>query len=363
MPTTNTRLRDAAVDHEVDLRRYSETAVRRMLHLLERADARLTAQIAEALLRLDRGSFTIERLDALLASVRATSAQAYAALFDELREAMRGLAEVEAAAAHAQLASTVPAPVQARIPLVGVAAEQVYAAAMARPFQGRLLAGWAATLETRQLATVQNAVRLGYVTGETTADIVRRIRGTKALGFKDGVLARSRREVATVVNTALSHTAQTARQAVVDANADLVKGVQWVSTLDQRTSPPCRIRDGLVYAPKTHKPIGHKIPWGDGPGRLHFNCRSTSVPVLKSYKELGLDIEDLPAGTRASMDGQVPADLKFGDWLLKQSPTRQDEILGPTRGRLLREGRLKLPDFYDGKGRPLTLAELRAKLG
>ena len=123
----------------------------------------------------------------------------------------------------------------------------------------------------------------------------------------------------------------------------------------------CRVRDGLLYDTK-HKPLGHKIPWLDGPGRLHFNCRSVSVPVLKSWRELGIDADELPAGTRASMDGQVPADLTYAQWFAKQSAKRQDEIVGPTRGRLYRAGRVTFDRFSDDKGRWLTLEQLQDRL-
>lgn len=360
----NAALADAAVDQAIDLQRYGNGVVRRMVAVLNRADSALAVALTEALMRLERDSFTVERLEALLASVRALNREAFAALEAALREEIGELADVLAASEAAGLRSAVPPIVQVRFPVAALSAEQVYAAALARPFQGRLLQGWARALEAGRLQAVRNAVRAGYVEGQTTADIIRTIRGTKALGFRDGVLDRSRREVATVVQTALSHTAQTARQALVDANEDLIKAVRWVSTLDSKTSPPCRIRDGKVYtAERPHKPVGHAVPWGDGPGRIHFNCRSVSVPVLKSWRELGIDVDDLPAEQRASMDGQVPADTTYAQWLRRQSPERQDEILGPERGKLLRAGRVTVERFHDDKGRWLTLAQLRERLG
>jgi hypothetical protein len=361
--SVNARLRDRALDHEVDRRRYSQSILRRIIAVLNRSDARLMAQLAEALMRVDATAFTVERLEALLGAVRATNAAATREAFALLESELREVAEVESLAAGSALRATIPAAVAVHAPVVSVPAEVAYAAAMARPFQGRLLSGWAANVEARRMEAVRNAVRAGFVEGRTTAEVIKTIRGTKALGYADGVLDRPRREVATIVQTALSHTAQMARRESYKANADLIAGVQWVSTLDTRTSPECAIRDGLIYDAETFAPLGHSVPWLEGPGRLHFNCRSVDVPVLKSWKELGIDADELPAGTRASMDGQVPADTTYGDWLLRQSAERQDEILGPARGALLRDGRLKLPDFYDGKGAPLTLAELRAKLG
>lgn len=361
--SANEQLADLAVDHAIDVRHYSQGVVLRMVALLNRLDARLSAQLAEALLRLPANSFTVERLEALLYSVRGTNAEAYRAVFDALDPELRSFSVIEARAEEAAWRAAIPVAIGERVALIGVSIDQVYAAVVSQPFQGRLLREWAEALPEGRIRLIREAVRAGYVEGRTVAEIVTTIRGTKALRYEDGILNRARRDLATIVQTAISHTAQTARQAHADANADLVKALRWVSTLDTRTSPMCRIRDGLRYTADTHKPIGHKIPWGDGPGRLHFNCRSVSVPVLKSWRELGFDVDELPAGTRASMDGQVPADMTFPQWLARQSAARQDEILGPTRGALYRRGGLQLDRFYDNRGRWLTLAQLEARSG
>lgn len=366
MSTANARLAEEAVDHAVDVIRFERGVVLRMIAVLNRADARLMAQLSEALLQIEAGSFTVERLEALLTSVRfqLSNAEAYRDTFAALEPEIRAAAQAEAAYQAAALRGAVPAAVLLRFPVAGVSWEQIYAAAMSRPFQGRLLRDWAATLPETRLRQIREAVRAGYVAGETSADIIRKIRGTKALRYEDGLLAKPRRDVAAIVQSALSHTAQTARQASYDANADLVKALRWVSTLDSRTSPMCRVRDGLLYsATLPHRPQGHTVPWGDGPGRLHFNCRSVSVPVLKSWRELGIDADEAPPGTRASMDGQVPADMTYGQWFARQSAARQDEIVGAKRGSLYREGKLSFDKFTDDKGRWLSLEQLRQRWG
>ncbi len=78
---------------------------------------------------------------------------------------------------------------------------------------------------------------------------------------------------------------------------------------------------------------------------------------------MGIDIEGDAniASTRASLDGQIPADKSYADWIKQQSAARQDEVLGATRGKLLREGGLKMEDLYSQKGQYLTLEELRKK--
>ncbi|MGC0979810.1 hypothetical protein [Pantoea agglomerans] len=87
------------------------------------------------------------------------------------------------------------------------------------------------------------------------------------------------------------------------------------------------------------KPIGHKIPYIRGPGRAHFCCRSTETLVLKSWREMGIPVDEMPPGTRASMDGQQPAETTYADWLSRQSLARQKAVLGDTRARLLQAGR------------------------
>jgi len=93
-------------------------------------------------------------------------------------------------------------------------------------------------------------------------------------------------------------------------------------------------------------------------GVVVHNCRSTKVPVLKSWREFGFDFDELPGGTRASMRGEVPAKLDYDGWLRQQPASLQDEILGPGRAKLFRGG-LRMERFIDDQNRSLTLVELR----
>jgi hypothetical protein len=61
------------------------------------------------------------------------------------------------------------------------------------------------------------------------------------------------------------------------------------------------------------------------------------------------------------MDGKLPADTTYGQWLQEQSKERQIEQLGPTRAKLMRDGKLSMDDMYSSKGVFLTLDELRAR--
>lgn len=355
--SVNERLADEAVRHAVYFDRFSNGVVRRIIALLNRVDDDLAAQLIAAMERLPVESFTVERLESLLQSVYALNKQAYQAAGLELTKELRDFTFYEVGYQQDLFKHVLPV----QISFNTVVAEQVYSAALSRPFQGKLLSEWSSKIEADRMARIRDMVRMGYVEGQTTSQIVQRIRGTRAKGYEDGVIEIDRRNARAVVQTALSHTAGFAKDRFYTENKDLVKAVKWLSTLDGRTSEGCRLRDGLKYENETHKPVGHKIPWLAGPGRLHWNCRSTSSPVTKSWRELGIPIDEMEPGTRASMDGQVPADMTYADWLKKQPAGRQDDVLGPMRGKLLRDGGLELDRFYSDKGKYLTLDELRVR--
>ena len=363
MSSVNTKLQDAAVSHAVDMNQYSTGVVRRIIALLNRADAEIATELAKALERMQPSDFNVDRLESLLMSVRSLNGQAYAAIGQELTAELQALVQYEAGYQLTLFQSTIPPQVVASVGVASVNVQQVAAAALSRPFQGRLLREWASSIESDRMARIRDNVRMGFIEQEPIAQIVKRIRGTKAKGYSDGIIEIDRRNAEAVVRTAISHTAGFTRDRFFDDNSDLVKAQVWTATLDSRTSDVCRPRDGKQYqSVSPYKPIGHTFPWLGGPGRAHWNCRSTAVPVVKSWKELtGLNVPEFSPGERASMDGTVPADLTYGQWLKKQSAARQDEVLGATRGALFRRGGLEIDRFYSDKGQYLSLEQLRSR--
>jgi len=354
--TVNQQLLEAQIGHQVDLAHYSNAVVQRMAALLNRVEPDLFNQLVAAMQRMPADSFTVERLDALLTSVRMLNAKAYTDLGRELPPTLAKLAKTEVTFQNNLFTDILP--LQLRV--ATVSAQQVYAAAMARPMQGRLLKDWVTSIEAQRMARIRDALRIGYVEGQTIDQMVQRIRGTRALGYSDGIIEIDRRHAEAVVRTAIGHTAAFTRNRFYQANDDLVKGVQWVSTLDLRTTEICIARDGLEYT-MDGEPIGHDLPWLGGPGMAHWNCRSMSTPIVKSWEELGYPgIPEFKPGTRSSMDGQVPAELTYADWLAKQSPERQDRVLGTTRGAMLRSGDFTVKDFFNDKGIFLDLDQLQA---
>lgn len=193
-----------------------------------------------------------------------------------------------------------------------------------------------------------NHIKLARYEGKTNQQIVQMIRGTRKNGYKDGLMEVTSRQAKTIVRTTVQHAAMQGKAEFANDNADIIKGEKWLSTLDGRTSSQCRSLDGQVFE------------LGKGPRPpLHHNCRSTVLIVLKpQYAGRG------NINKRASKDGPV-ANESYYSWLNKQPKEFQDDVLGETRGKLLRSGGLSADKFaalqLDKNFKPLTLAEMRKK--
>lgn len=346
MITLNEKLAMEAIDASIDFTRYNNGVTKRIIALLNRADADLFAQINLALQRLPAESFTVERLDMLLQDVRRVNAAAYLQVRQALETELRDLVAYESQYQYQLFTSMLPVQVS----VAAISVDQVYSAALSRPMQNRLLKEWAASIEADKMTRIRDALRMGYVEGETISQMVQRIRGTKAKGYEDGIIQIDRRNAQAVVRTATSHVSNFTRQRFYEENQSLIKGWMFLATLDSRVTITCASLSGKVF------PIGQ----GPMPPR-HFGCRSTSTPVIKSWKDLSIDLEEISASTRSSMDGQVPEDITFTNWLRGKDAKVQDDILGTTRGKLFRANKIEVDRFTDKKGKVLTLDDLRKK--
>ena len=345
MNNTNYVLFDKLISHQIDTIGYSNGVVRKMMALLNKVDVDLMAQLVVAIDKLPPASFTVDRLDQLLRSVKRLNGQSYADAKALLDKELKEFTDYELEYQQGLLESVQPKP------LFLVATNAVYAAAMATPFSGKLLKEWMDGLEQGKASLIRDAVRIGFVEGQTTSEIVKRIRGTRALKYSDGLLEITRRNAEAIVLTAVNYTGNFARQALYDRNDDIVKAQMYKATLDTRTSLICSSRDGNIYKNGEPRPA---IP-------AHIRCRSLYVPVLKTFKELGVNIDEFKGGTRATMDKPVDAKITYQDWLKNQSAPRQDEVLGKTKAKLFRDGGLTLDRFISRQGHVYTLQELRLR--
>lgn len=351
--SVNEALIDLYMERAIDLLRLeagTREAVFDILEQLEKDVVGLVASIdptAPARLRYQRDRLT-KLLDAVREAIRAAYRGADVLLAQEIRE----IADIEST----WTGRAINAALQIDFVDAGLSREYLRTLVGDLLIQGAPSSDWWSRQAAGLAERFADAMRRGLAIGESNIDLIKRVRGPQ------GLMNLSRTSAERLVRASTQTVANAAREAMYASNTDIIKALQWHATIDLRTSAWCYVRDGKLYSPtKEHKPIDHDIPWLEGPGKLHWGCRSTSVPVLKSWRDLGIDEDEVPETTRASMDGQVPAQQTFEEWLRKQSVARQNKLLGVSKAELWRRGKLTFRDLLDQDGRPLSTEELRAK--
>lgn len=93
MATANEKLRDESIVHAIWIARYGTGVANQMVKLINESDAELTARLLVAMDTLDANSFTVTRLEALLASVRQVNHSAIEAMRVNLSADLRQLAD------------------------------------------------------------------------------------------------------------------------------------------------------------------------------------------------------------------------------------------------------------------------------
>ena len=325
---------DETLRHAHYLERHKASVVRRIVELLNNSNDEYYAAMYKG--RIE--NMNRRDLDKLLVRLKRSIKAGYEPVIELLDGEIRELGRAESAWQQKTLNGLVPIEIDWEAP----SEEQIYAAAHARPFEGLLLRDWYNGLADGHFKRIKQAIRQGYVEGQTTDEIVR--------GIQEVGANRSRRAAETAVRTALTHTSNVARQESYRRNKRVVKRIEWVATLDKRTTAVCRARDGKTW------------PVDEGPRPpAHAGCRSTTIPVLKSLRELGIKADEVDVKTtRASMNGQVSSELNYDKWLRKQPKDFQDDVLGKEKARLFRKG-LVMERFVDEDGREFTLKELQER--
>lgn len=251
--------------------------------------------------------------------------------------------------------------------------------------QGRPLKDWVNRMRDDDIGRIGATLQSQLLSGADEKAIATSIRGTKRMRYKDGISQGNESAIETVTRTFVNTIANVATNAIVAANEGLFSKEVYVAVLDGRTSANCRSLDGQVFSK------------GKGPHPpIHPNCRSRRFPVADIDKMVRLptvhnvekvllkeyaQIANIPTASSAGrlsgihksafdaysekrkreLVGQVPGKTTYQEWLSRQTAAVQDDILGPTRGKLFRKGGLTLDRFVARDGSQLNLDELRKR--
>lgn len=343
MASTPSQLIQQATRHAAHLERLKAGDMNEIRRILREAQERLLGRLA----RNDITSWTRKRAEQQLAAFSDMLRESYTTgVIPALNRHIRELAEYEAGFEVRSL-DNVALRHQFTLP----SADQVLTAVrtnpltMAGPGGGLLLADFIDDFTASNIKRTVGAIRSGFAQGQTTPQVIARLRTLE--------LPLEERGIRTMARTALQHVATQTREEVWRRNADIIKRVRIVATLDDVTSQQCQALDGQVF------------PIDEGPRPpFHLNCRTTVVAVLDD--RFAVLSEGATRSARDPETGKVisaPAKQTYYGWLKTQPSDVQDSIIGPTRGKLLRDGGLSSQRFAElnlGKQfEPLSIEQMR----
>ncbi len=368
--TANEQLLDAMIRHQIELLRLSTGLQRQIRSLLAQSEEEIRDRVLGRLGNIPQGR--VDRAQALIATIKRLREANWQDVLDLARQEVGDLAVAEPVFFRQAVNTVIPVTADFIIPTTRTLRQLV----INSPFEGRTMRQWFRGLQASDLRRITDQINLGIVQGEGARVIAQRVRQQ---------MQTSKRNAESIARTAVNHISNQSRREFLLENRAFFDSEQYVATLDSRTSPVCRSLDGRRYGV------------GEGPiPPVHINCRSLRVAVIdgevlgrrpfKASTERQLITEfaeenglgavrrrkDLPRGTKGAFDsfarqriraltGTVPAKVNYGEFLTRQSAAFQNDVLGPTRARLFRQGNLTLDKFVDRTGREIPLDELAGR--
>ena len=339
--SANAFLVDAQLRHQIMVQRLSGGIWKDVDKVLQNMRDSIVARLAG-----EPTDFQVNRLNLLLSDINGLMKTSLNEFSGQLELELNEFVKYESGFQQRLLTGVLA--VEATLPPI----EQVVAAFTSKPAEiisgGRIerltISEMARQFSTKKSREILNLIRGGYIEGQTTDQIARQV--------SQRVTKRTRAQARALVRTATNHAGSVARSETMAANADVLEGEEWVSTLDSKTSQTCFGLSGTIY------------PVGSGPyPPAHYNCRSVRVPKVKPEFSLFKGGSTRPAIGDDGVE-QISTRKTFGGWLRGQPASFQDEFFGKftdgaTKRKLFNQGRLDPQQFIDPNGVALSLDELR----
>lgn len=330
------------IKHQIYLEQYKSGQADKIIALIDQSDKK----IAE-LLKKTKGIYTKNRYKEIAKKIKQIS--------KSLRNAVKngtdidGIIEYELKKQKKLLSAIKDDVIRfngGKVDFIFPSLEQIRTSALFAPVtDGMTYQSYLDGIEYGLFNAWDSAVRTGYLTGQTTDDIVRGVLGGVSGNGKladSGSIRSFRNSVYRSARTVLQSFANETRSKVFEANEEYFgdggNKYEYLATLDARTCLVCGESDGKLFKSLKDAP---KIP-------RHFCCRCLIIPYF-----------DIDGQTRSSADGYVSAKISYSDWLKEQPETVQREVLGKTRFDLYMKGE-PMTSFVEN-GNTLTLAQLNER--
>lgn len=240
---------------------------------------------------------------------------------------------------------------------------------------------------------ISEVCREGVRKSKPLETIIKEIRGTKELGYTDGIFETTRSEAETIARTGCMGIADEAKMQFYINNQDVIIGIIHVATLSGNTCLVCGNLDGHIWKNPSELSLVPNLP-------IHPNCRCVHLPITeldainsskrpaevenywkeaeRAYNEehTGKRFDDLARSTKlkyyykAQKDyeertgkpafDEVPQNMSFSEWLKTKDSSYIESYLGKTRYLLYTKGELPLNKFINpATNMQFTIAELK----
>ena len=208
------------------------------------------------------------------------------------------------------------------------------------PVSGALINGihysdWINSIFVPLRRDVVGAYRFGVTNNQETHVVLKKIQGTKDMGFKNSLFNRPKNQMASLVKTLIIQTANDERIRFYQSNSEKFGSIVWANPFPGSTNSVPSPRVGDSYGLPDLSSSGESVPW---PGSVvHFNSRATQIPV---YRGEGISKE------------------KLEGWFGKRDEIYQEGVLGSKKYSLFRSGKLTRSQAFDLKNSMLPLNAL-----
>jgi SPP1 gp7 family putative phage head morphogenesis protein len=315
---------NSQISHQVNFERYKTGEVKKLLTVLDSADRQISERIKKT-----NGVYTKKRLQEVEREIKKIADSARTDIENNFD--IEGVVEEEITAQKKIISKLVDSDF--KTPTLKAVSD----AAEFRPVVSSTFSSYLDSIDSRLYSTWDSAVRTGYLSGQTSQQIVKTVIGVAGTG----TISSLRKSLEANTRTMLQSFADVARREVFRENDNLFSGYKVLATLDLRTCLICGTFDGKTYKSLDDIPI---LP-------VHLNCRCVLIPIISGYSDVQYE------GERAAMDGPEKGNVTYEEWFDKQADERQLDILGSTRYGMYKNGD-KIKDFVSGN-KILTLDELK----
>jgi len=341
MTNVNTVISDRNIDRAAMLRLYEDKTVGKVMLVIDGHSIRVDKLIKASTLQGKSFNTFLSDLDKEIVK---TMGEAYTTSSNDMIKLFQDQSSFTTSTLH----KTISDVWRVEAPPRHVAAEVVLNTPI---YQNKTLAvGWAGIGQNEKIR-IEAIIRQGIAEGQSTKAIADTV-------LKEGYKVTKNQANGLVV-TASTHVYSEADHQVYKMNEKALQGWQYVAVLDSRTTPLCSHLDGQIF------PISdteHLPP-------RHWYCRSTTLPIVKSYEDLAKlegvaqirkrNLVGLTPKEVAFYDGQSPMRESYNEWLKRQPTEVQLRHLGDTKKlELFRGGQLTVDQFTKPTGESVSPGDL-----